>query len=168
MFLNLKALTSDSWPVALLGVHLVPTWHMQPHNLPNRHQPDTCPGRLGLSCCVFSTSLSWMTLLRVFLKSTRSCPSFSRFSMLCLLYSGAPGIPDWCSKCNFCVLFVELLWFFGGKTVFLQLCLLFAGTVLEAERFIKDLCKAGAGLWSRRIKLCFRMLMQSWSSLRRA
>lgn len=95
---------------------------------------------------VFSMTPNWMTLLPVLLESTYSCPSFSRFSVLCLLFCGAPGIPDWCSKCNFCVLFVELLWFFGGKTVFLQLCLLFIGTVLEAEHFIKDLCKAGAGL----------------------
>lgn len=95
---------------------------------------------------VFSMTPNWMTLLPIFLESTYSCPSFSRFSVLCLLFCGAPGIPDWCSKCNFCVLFVELLWFFGGKTVFLQLCLLFIGTVLEAEHFIKDLCKAGAGL----------------------
>lgn len=94
----------------------------------------------------FSMTPNWMTLLLVFLENTYICPSFSRFSMLCLLFCGAPGIPDWFSKCNFCVLFVELLWFFGGKTVFLQLCLLFIGTVLEAEHFIKDLCKAGAGL----------------------
>lgn len=94
------------------------TWHVQPYNLPRVHQPDTRVVRLDRSCCVLACTTVKRLSSLPFWKGLAIVPSSSLFLMLYLLFSGAPGAPERCSKCHFHVLSVELLWFFVGKSVF--------------------------------------------------
>lgn len=122
-FLTLKVLTSVSWSVGSL-FHCCGTFdasdpaHAALQPPPHMHQPDTRVGRLDRSCCVLACATVVQLYSLPFWKVLTIVPSSSLFLMLYLLFSGASGIPERCSKCNFHVLSVELLWFFGSKTVF--------------------------------------------------
>ena len=87
--------------------------HAQPYSLLHVRQPDA-----HRSCRVSARPPAEQLSSLPFGNVLTIVPGSSLSFMLCLLFSGAPGIPERCSKCNCRVLSVELLWFFGGKTVF--------------------------------------------------